>query len=176
MPLSPARKATAVAIPTALLAGGITAWIISSNLQDDASAVDTGPLTTVTVEEIEGTDAQCANLIIGLPDKLQGHTKRAVTGHPGSLAWGAPPTTLVCGVAKPEGLEMEQFTAVNGVTWLVKQDVDTSAYGLPGNNVLWTAVDREVYVSVAVPVEASGSGVISPISTVIGERLQPTGA
>lgn len=174
--MSPARKATAIALPAALIAGGITAWIISSNLEDKEAAPDTGPLTTVTVTEVEGTADQCANLVIGLPEKLQGHAKRAVKGHPGSLAWGDPPTTLVCGVAQPENLELEQFTAVNGVTWLVKQDVDTSAYGLPGNNVLWTAVDREVYVSVAVPTQTSGSGVISPISTVIGERLKSTGA
>lgn len=176
MPLSPARKATAIAVPAALLAGGITAWAISSSLEDDAAG-QTGPLTTVTVAEAEGTADRCANVVIGLPDKLQGHQKRAVKGHPGSLAWGDPPTTLVCGVAKPEGLETAtNLTAVNGVTWMVTQDVDTSAYGLPGNNVLWVAVDREVYVAVAVPVQSSGSGVISPISSVIGERLQATGA
>lgn len=177
MPLSPARRATVVAIPTALVAGGITAWIISGNLEDDAAAVDTGPLTTVTVQEVEGTEDQCANVVIGLPDKLQGDAQRAVKGHPGSMAWGDPPTTLVCGVTKPENLDLApNLTAVNGVTWLVTQDVDTSAYGLPGENVLWVAVDREVYVAVAVPVAESGSGVISPISTVIGERLKSTEA
>lgn len=174
--MSPARRATTIALPAALIAGLATAWIISGNISDDEPSADTGPLSTVTVQEVEGTADQCANLVIGLPDKIQGNTKRAVTGHPGALAWGDPPTTLVCGVAKPDGLEMAQFTAVNGVTWLVEQDVDTSAYGVPGDNVLWTAVDREVYVSVAVPVEISGSGVISPISSVIGQRLQSTGA
>lgn len=176
MPLSPARKATVIALPAALVAGGITAWIIAGNLDDDAAASNTGPLTTVTVQEVDGTADQCANVVIALPDKLQGNERRAVKGHPGALAWGDPPTTLVCGVAKPDNLELEQFTAVNGVTWLVKQDVDTSQYGLPGNNVLWVAVDREVYVAVAVPTQSSGSGVISPISKVLGERLKSTGA
>lgn len=176
MPSSPARKATLLAVPAALVAGGVTAWIISGNLTDPSSP-DTGPLDSVTVEEVQGTADQCANVVIGLPDTLQGHDKRAVKGHPGSLAWGDPPTTLVCGVAKPEGLDgAPNLTAVNGVTWMVSQDVDTSAYGLPGENVLWVAVDREVYVAVAVPTQASGSGVISPISTVISERLKPTGA
>ncbi|WP_243837721.1 DUF3515 domain-containing protein [Cumulibacter soli] len=176
--MSPARKATAIAVPAALVAGGLTAWIIGSNLPDDEESADTGPLTSVSVEEMDGTEDQCANLVIGLPDSLQGNDKRAVKGHPGSLAWGDPPTTLVCGVAKPDGLDdpAPNLTAVNGVTWLITQDVDTSAYGLPGNNVLWVAVDREVYVAVAVPTETSGSGVISPISTTIGERLKSTGA
>lgn len=172
--MTPARKATAIAVPAALIAGLVTAWVISSNI---GGAGETGPLEKVTVQEAEGTDDICANVVIGLPDTLDGRQKRAVTGHPGSLAWGDPPITLVCGVPKPEGIETEtNIIAVNGVDWLVKEATDTSDYGLPGENVLWTAVDREVYVSVAVPADASGSGVISPISKVLGERLKGTGA
>lgn len=174
--MTPARKATAIAVPAALIAGLVTAWLISSNL---GGASESGPLESVTVEAAEGTDDICANVVIGLPDELDDRQKRAVTGHPGALAWGDPPITLVCGVPKPDDIENTpalQLQAVNGVTWMVEQDTDTSAYGLEGNNVLWTAVDREVYVSVAVPTDASGSAIISPISKVLGERLQGTGA
>ncbi|WP_106848108.1 DUF3515 domain-containing protein [Blastococcus sp. Marseille-P5729] len=172
--MSPARKATFIALPAALLAGLVTAWLISSNLGD---AGETGPLEKVSVQEADGTEDVCANVVIGLPDELDGRQKRAVTGHPGSLAWGDPPITLVCGVPKPDDIETAtNLTAVNGVTWMVEQDTDTSDYGLPGSNVVWTAVDREVYVSVAVPSDASGSAIISPISKVLGERLKGTGA
>ena len=175
MPLSPARKATAIAIPAALIAGAVTAWIISRNINDSSGA--TGPLTSVSITEAEGTADQCANVVIGLPSTIDDRAKRAVTGHPGALAWGDPPITLVCGIEKPANIESAtNLTAVNGVTWMTTQDIDTSAYGLPGNNVLWTAVDREVYVAVAVPTQASGSAVISPISKVLAERLKSTGA
>lgn len=175
MPLSPARKATAIAVPAALIAGGVTAWVISRSTS--SVEADTGPLKGVSVTEAEGTADQCANVVIGLPDQLAGSKKRAVTGHPGALAWGDPPVTLVCGVPKPDGIETAtNLTAVNGVTWMTTEDTDTSAYGLDGENVLWVAVDREVYVAVAVPREHSGSAVISPISKVLGERLASTGA
>ena len=174
MPLSPARKATAIALPAALVAGGLTAWLIARGMADDQA---TGPLAGVSVTEAKGTEDICANVVIGLPDELDDRAKRAVRGHPGALAWGDPPITLVCGVPKPENIESAtNLTAVNGVTWMITQDVDTSAFGLPGDNVLWTAVDRQVYVSVAVPTELSGSAVISPISKVLGERLESTGA
>lgn len=170
MPLSPARKATAIALPAALVAGGITAWLISQSLPD------TGPLTSVTITEAKGTEDVCANVVVGLPSKLDEREKRAVKGHPGALAWGDPPISLVCGIPKPDVDTATNLTAVNGVTWWTKQDIDTSDYGLPGKNVLWIAVDREVYVAVAVPTDASGSAIISPISKVLGERLKATGA
>ena len=173
MPLSPARKATVIAVPAALIAGGITAWAISSNLPKEAA---TGPVTSVTITEAEGTADKCANVVVGLPATLEDRQKRAVKGHPGSLAWGDPPISLVCGIPKPDVDSAATLTAVNGVTWWTRQDYDTTAYGLPGNNVLWIAVDREVYVAVAVPTDASGSAVISPISKVLGERLASTGA
>ena len=127
--------------------------------------------------EAPGTQDQCANVVVGLPETLQGQGKRAVKGHPGSLAYGDPPVTVVCGVPRPAGLDSAtNLTAVNGVTWTTTVDTDTTAYGLPGRNVLWVAVDREVYVAVAVPTEQSGSAVISPVSTVLGQRLKATGA
>lgn len=172
MPLSPARKATAFALPAALVAGGVTAWLISRGMSEE-----TGPVTSVAVAEADGTEDQCANVVIALPDELEDRPKRAVKGHPGALAWGDPPITLVCGVPKPDGLETAtNVTAVNGVSWWPRQDYDTTDYGLPGKNVLWIAVDREVYVAVAVPADVSGSAVISPISKVLAERLNSTGA
>ncbi|MGK3945693.1 hypothetical protein ABK046_46035, partial [Streptomyces caeruleatus] len=66
MPMSPARKATVIARPAALLAGLVTAWLISSNLGD---AGETGPLEKVSVQEADGTEDVCANVVIGLPDE-----------------------------------------------------------------------------------------------------------
>lgn len=169
--MSPARRATLYAIPAAVVAALITFWIISRNLSGIESE-ETGPVTSVTVTEKDGTADQCAFLVDGLPDTLDNQDKRAVTGHPGSLAYGDPPIVIVCGVDRPEALDFgPQLTSVNGVTWLVDDSTDTSAYGLPGENTLWTCVDREIYIAVAVPSDATGSAVLSPISTTIADRF-----
>lgn len=175
MSASPARRATYIAIPTALIAAGITAAIIANNLSgiSDEDKNNSSTLTTVTVTEEPGTDDACADLADGLPTKIDGRVQRAVKGHPNSMAWGQPPIVLVCGVAKPAGYKATaQLTEVNGVTWFVHTEADTSAYGLPGDNTLWTAMDREVYISVAVPNDVAGSTALAPLSTVIDTRLK----
>ena len=168
------RRATYIAIPAALIAGGITAAIIASNLSgiSDDGNNNSGMLSSVTVKELPGTEDKCANLIDGLPEKVDDRVQRSVKGHPGSLAWGQPPIVLVCGVDKPADYKATaQLTQVNGVTWFVKTDTDATAYGLPGKNTVWTTMDREVYVAVAVPNAVPGSAAIAPISTTVAQRL-----
>lgn len=161
-----------IAIPAAILAGLLAFFIVRANLPDPVPEGSTEPLAGIDVTEVDGTADTCANLIEGLPQKVDEQSQRAVTGHPGSLAWGDPPVVLVCGVPEPEGLDPSAtLNVVNDVTWKVDAEVDTSAYGLPGTNTLWTAVDREVYIAVAVPGDLNGGAAISPISTVVADRL-----
>ena len=177
MSASPARLATYIAIPTAIVAAGITATIIANNLSGvgDASKNNSSALSDVTVPEVAGTQDICANLVDGLPTEIDGRTQRPVKSHPGSMAWGQPPVVLICGVAKPADYKATaQLTVVNDVTWFVQTQTDTSAYGVPGDNTLWTAMDREVYIAVAVPNDVAGSAALAPISTAVKQRLKST--
>lgn len=169
--LSPARRATLLALPAALIAGLVVFWVVGNQLSTQEST-DPTPVDGVSVSEVEGTADVCANVVDGLPAKIGDAPQRPVTDHPGSLAWGDPPIVLVCGVAQPEGLDgAPLLNVVNGVTWKIDENVDTAAYGVPGTNTLWTAVDREVYIAVAVPTEVEGSVAMSPISTAVADRL-----
>lgn len=169
--MTPARRATMLAVPAALITGVAVFWVVGNQLSTQESTEPT-PVDDVSVTEVDGTADACANVVDGLPTKIDNAPQRPVTDHPGSLAWGDPPIVLVCGVAQPEGLDgAPLLNVVNGVTWKIDENVDTSAYGVPGQNTLWTAVDREVYIAVAVPTDVEGSVAMSPISTAIAERL-----
>jgi hypothetical protein len=67
-------------------------------------------------------------------------------------AWGDPAVVLVCGAARPAGL---QPGAALVVLDSVNYYVDTSQK----DAVVWTAVDRPVYVQVRLPASADSSSV-----------------
>ncbi|GAB3298479.1 DUF3515 family protein [Epidermidibacterium keratini] len=169
--MTPARRATLIAIPAALIAGLLVFWIVGNRLSTQDSA-QPKPVDGVSITEVEGTTEICANLVDGLPATIGESKQRPVSDHPESLAWGDPPVVLVCGVPQPAGLDAAPLlNVVNGVTWKIDENVDTSAYGVPGTNTLWTAIDREVYIAVAVPNDVEGSVAMSPISTAVADRL-----
>jgi uncharacterized protein DUF3515 len=86
-------------------------------------------------------------------------------------AWGDPPVVLVCGVAQPAGFTSSSgLIQINGVAWFV----DTSAKDV----VVWTAVDRAVYVQVRVPASADSSSVTdltAPITKALPARAPHPG-
>jgi hypothetical protein len=98
-------------------------------------------------------DAPCTSLFQALPVQLEGDDPRVVqSASPYVRAWGDPPVVVVCGVAKPAGFTADAgLIQINGVAWYV----DTSAK----DTVVWTAVDRAVYVQVQVPASADSSSV-----------------
>jgi hypothetical protein len=98
-------------------------------------------------------DAPCTSLFQVLPVQLEGDDPRVVqSASPYVRAWGDPPVVLVCGVAKPAGFTGSSgLIQINGVAWYV----DTSSKDV----VVWTAVDRAVYVQVRVPASADSSSV-----------------
>jgi Protein of unknown function (DUF3515) len=110
-------------------------------------------------------DAPCTSLFRALPVQLEGDDPRVVqSASPYVRAWGDPPVVLVCGVAKPAGFTADAgLIQINGVAWYV----DTASVK---DTVVWTAVDRAVYVQVQVPASADSSSV-TDLTAPIGKAL-----
>lgn len=108
--------------------------------------------------------ASCPALMEALPLEVVGVPSRRVrSDSPFAYAWGEPPVVLVCGVDRPEGFAPDSaLFQINGVQWFV-DDSDPDV-------VVWTSVDRPVYVEVTVPATVD-SGPATVLSTTIAEAL-----
>lgn len=108
--------------------------------------------------------ASCPALMEKLPLDLVGQGSRRVqSATPFAYAWGDPPIVLVCGVDRPAGLTATTgLIQINGVQWFV----DTSR----SDRIVWTAVDRPVYVQVTVSGDTD-SAPVTALSTVLGAAL-----
>ncbi|WP_233495734.1 DUF3515 domain-containing protein [Geodermatophilus sp. TF02-6] len=114
---------------------------------------DLPPLPVQVPPVTPEADASCPALMSALPLELTGEQSRPVqSDSPFAYAWGEPPVVLVCGVDRPAGLEpTSPLIQINGVQWFV----DT---GDP-DVVVWTAVDRPVYVQVTVSADTDSAPV-----------------
>jgi hypothetical protein len=83
-------------------------------------------------------------LVSALPAKNNGHSHRKVQpSSPFTAAWGNPPITLVCGVAKPAGMKPDsKCWEINGVGWYARKR---------SHDYRFTTIGRRVYVQVTVP-------------------------
>jgi hypothetical protein len=126
----------------------------------DVSGASTAPSRSLGVLRLDVPDPEpsaegpCTSLFQVLPVQLEGSDPRVVqSASPYVRAWGDPPVVLVCGVAKPPGFTSDAgLIQINGVAW----------YIAPPNGkdpVVWTAVDRAVYVQIQVPASADSSSV-----------------
>lgn len=99
------------------------------------------------------TDAACPALMQKLPIELAGNQSRRVKSDtPYAYAWGDPAIVLVCGVGRPAGFVTGVATIqINGVQF----HVDTSN----PDTTVWTAVDRPVYVQIALPASVDSAPV-----------------
>ncbi|HEX2074799.1 MAG TPA: DUF3515 domain-containing protein [Geodermatophilus sp.] len=109
-------------------------------------------------------EAACPALMGALPLELAGEPSRRVrSDSPYAYAWGEPPIVLVCGTERPAGfLAGVGLLQINGVQWYV----DTS----DPDTVVWTAVDRPVYVQVTVSSETD-SAAVTALGPVINSAL-----
>ena len=109
-------------------------------------------------------DADCPGVMSTLPLDLAGKASRRVrSDSPYAYAWGEPPVVLVCGVDRPAGFTATaSLIQINGVQWYV----DTS----DPDTVVWTAVDRPVYVRVDVPASVD-SAPVTLLSGVLAAAL-----
>jgi hypothetical protein len=132
---------------------------------------DLPPLPVEVPPVTPEADASCPALMGQLPLELAGEQSRPVdSDSPYAYAWGEPPVVLVCGVERPATLEpTSPLIQVNGVNWLV----DTSN----PDSIVWTAVDRPVYVQVTVSADTD-SAPVTALGPVINDTLpiQPVDA
>ena len=132
---------------------------------------DLPPLPVAVPPVTPEADAACPALMGALPLELAGEPSRPVqSASPYAYAWGEPPVVLVCGVERPAALEpTSPLIQINGVNWLV----DTS----DPDSVVWTAVDRPVYVQVTVSADTD-SAPVTALGPVLNDTLpvQPVDA
>jgi Protein of unknown function (DUF3515) len=127
------------------------------------------PLRLAVVPAPAADSADCVRLLAALPEKLDGGELGALERRqlhvpvPASAAaWGEPPVVLRCGLGRPADLTpTSRLLSVSGVQFLEIQ----------GNGMnTWVAVDRPVYVAVALP-STIGSAPLQQITTVISKTL-----
>jgi hypothetical protein len=122
---------------------------------------DLPPLPVEVPPVTPEADANCPALMGALPLELAGEQSRPVrSDSPYAYAWGEPPVVLVCGVERPAALEpTSPLIQVNGVEWLV----DTT----DPDSIVWTVVDRPVYVQVTVSADTDSAPVtaLGPVIT-----------
>ena len=120
---------------------------------------DLPPLPVDVPPVTPAADASCPALMSALPLDLTGEQSRPVqSASPFAYAWGDPPIVLVCGVDRPAGFDATaSIIQIENVQWFV----DTSNPDV----VVWTAVDRPVYVQVTLPssVDSAPVTLLSPV-------------
>ncbi len=145
MTRSPARTATLVAVPAALLAGGLAFWLLGGvpTRTPAPGPQASGPVAVDAPHLDEGTATVCRALVAKLPDALGDRHRRPVTGGAGqNAAFGDPPIVLSCGVTAPSVPQDADLYELSGVCWFPEQRADGQ---------VWTTVDRQVPVRVTVP-------------------------
>jgi hypothetical protein len=113
------------------------------------------PLVTVdTAAPTAQADASCPALVQALPSLLVDQDARKVKSvSPYVRAWGNPAVVLVCGVDRPATFVVGTgLIQIDGVQWFVDSTSDPKT-------VVWTAVDRPVYVQVRVPASLDSASV-----------------
>jgi hypothetical protein len=156
--------ATAVAVPVALLAGLLIFWRIAPQADSAAEpgtsaagpvVVPSAPVVMAAPELTEQTARVCLAVTSQLPSTVRDLPARKVSAGPEqNAAYGEPPITVACGVPQPTMCERVDgghpgcvpldavMLVMNGVCW----------YGQDGPATdLFTTMDREVAVRVAVP-------------------------
>lgn len=99
----------------------------------------------VAVPDPESPSPSCAS--VSLPSVVAGAGLRPTSGQ-GTAAWGEPPITYRCGVARPATLtSSSKLLDVSGVAWLPLEAAGGTAFIA----VTWPTPEAPVYVEVLVP-------------------------
>ncbi|HZE01709.1 MAG TPA: DUF3515 domain-containing protein [Pseudonocardiaceae bacterium] len=128
-----------------------------------------GPLGLAVVRAPSANSTNCARLLAALPETLDGgdagplqRRSLATPAPAGAAGWGEPPVVLRCGLDRPVELTAtSRLLDVSGVQFLELVGSGTGT---------WVAVDRPVYVVVALP-PTSGSGPLQQLAAVIANTL-----
>ena len=119
----------------------------------------------VSVAPPESQAPDCA--AVQLPETVDGAGARP-TAETGTAAWGEPPITWRCGVARPSALQpTSPLIDVGGIGWLPIEGQGGSAFIA----VDWPTKERPVYVEVIVPdAYASPGNVLADLSPALAAR------
>ena len=145
MARSPARTATLVAVPVALLAGALAFWLLGGlpKSQPAPGPQATGPVTVVAPALGERDATVCRALVTKLPEAVGDRHRRPVTAGPGqNAAYGDPPIVVSCGDQSTTIPQDAELYELSGVCWFPEKRADGQ---------VWTTVDRQVPVRVTVP-------------------------
>lgn len=151
MPHSPARTATLVAVPVALLAGVLAFWALGGFGSRGGQAGPSAPPrsqssapVSIAAPTLRAEQAlACRALVAKLPVTLNDLARRPVTaGAEQNAAYGDPAVTVACGAPAVPPDVTDQPLEMNGVCWFPERR--------PGVTV-WTTMDRQVPVAVTVP-------------------------
>jgi hypothetical protein len=168
--------ATAVAVPVVLAVAFLVGETDGGSAAPTPTASSTpGPLRTTVPDLDQATAAICDPVMQAMPVTLDPGDGSAplrplvvTPGGPSFLAWGDPLVTLQCGVPRPAELrddydyQPQQIDGPDGAgaLWIAKDD---------GDQVVWTVIDREVYLRAVVP--KGQPGYIVDFSSIIGRLL-----
>jgi Protein of unknown function (DUF3515) len=149
------------------LAAALVVGVLVAAAMVRGQALD--PLGLAVVPAPAAASADCARLLADLPTRLDGgelgnleRRQLAAPAPVGAAGWGEPPVVLRCGLDRPVELTAtSRLLDVSGVQLLELVGRGTST---------WVAVDRPVYVVVALP-PTSGSGPLQQLTAVIANTL-----
>ena len=146
---SPARLATLIALPVALVAGVGAFWALGGFPDRPSTAA-----VPVDAPQLEPSPATvCRALVARLPEELGGLKRRPVTaGTEQNAAYGDPAIVLSCGVARPAIPASAQVMGISNVCWWPDERT---------GETVWRAIDREVPVRVTVPKDADGAWLVN---------------
>ena len=154
---------TAALVAIAAQAGGGQPGRPAPATTDTSARLTPGPVEVSAPPKTAEADRYCPDFVAALPITLDGlHSRPAHSTSPWVGAWGDPAVTFRCGVPRPAGLEpTSPLQVVNDVQWYYQQR---------GDSVVFTAVDRPVYVELTVPSRYAG-GPLSDITRAISASL-----
>jgi hypothetical protein len=150
--LSDSRRNALIASAIALPVTVVLAFAFTAGHSDKSSKQSTGPLPAVVISAPptpdDATQAACNKVMEQIPVQLEGlDPRKTETDSSYVVAWGEPAITFRCGVSKPAVFgtpDAAQLIDVNGVIWQPDPDPQKT-------QVVYTAVDRSVYIEVVVP-------------------------
>jgi hypothetical protein len=153
--------ATVIAVPVTIVVGLLIFGQIRPEIQTPRAAPTTPAAVPSTPVEMaapklsERAAAVCLAVTSQLPAKVRNLPPRKVTAGPEqNAAYGEPPLTVACGVARP-AMCATTGTSTNGCVPLDSELLVMNrvcwAAGSSGRGVTFTTMDREIPVQVTVP-------------------------
>lgn len=125
--------------------------------------VDVSPVPRNTT-----ADRLCPSFLAKLPETLAGQGRRRVNAQNAYfLAWGVPPVIVQCGLPRPKGFTVGTQT----INIAPPKSAKSVRWFETGSSGVWTAVDRDVYISVTVPDGGDTTGTLQTIGSVILKTL-----